>query len=131
MTAPYDGPALRSRHELGANRIPIVRGPGSGHERVEFHERLVTLGQRRMQGPQRPSDFPQDPLNLSGFFALEAPQFVGELDRHGRLDEERRARIRLVVNDTADFSPAFSAYRNDVSTVSNRHRAVRHDEALG
>ena len=35
------------------------------------------------------------------------------------------------MHDAPDFTLSFPAYRNDVSPVSNRHRTVRHDEALG
>src|SRR5690606_37556429 len=52
-----------------------------------------------------------------------------QLERDGGLDEERRARRRLVVDEAAHLRARLATHRNDVASVADRHGRVCNLEA--
>jgi hypothetical protein len=83
-----------------------------------------------MQRPQRLSDFRENAMDLPRLLALERPQLVGEFDGDGRLHEDRRTGLGLIMDDATHVLLAFAANRHDVAPIANPDRRVSDPDAL-
>ncbi len=119
MAALHDRPAFRFGGEIRRICVPIGGGLRAGSESIEVDQCFPAGRQRRMQRPEHPRNLHQDAMDLPDFFLFEAPQLVGELDGHGWLDEKRRTRVRLIVNDATDVPLPLSPDRHHVAPVPN------------
>ena len=91
-----------------------------GHPQVEAGERVERLAQGRGVGGDERRQLVEDPGDLLGLRDLRLAPGVAELDRDERLDEQRLAAARRVVDDALDPRPRLGLDRDDVAAVAER-----------
>ena len=99
-----------------------VAGAGDQVVHRDAHlDRAPDGGQLR---PQQFGELAEHPQRLPLLLDLRLAQRVAQLDRLGRLDEERARAPRLVVHDAGGPAPRVAADRNDVAAAPHGHRGV-------
>ncbi len=128
---PDHEPGPAARVDLRSRRSPRDGRARARQERVEVREGRQGALEIVAAGRDGRRQLPEDPPDLPGLLALEVPEAVHELDRGRRLDEERRAGLRLVVDDAAHLPLPLPPERDDVASLPDRDRRVGDDVALG
>ena len=106
---------------LGPDRRPCSAARlRLGGPEVEPGERVERLAERRGVGRDERRELVEDALDLLLLGDLRLAPGVAELDRDERLDEERLAAARRVVDDALDPRPRLGLDRHDVAPVAER-----------
>ena len=115
-----------SRHDLGTigglgPHAVHVRGQARLRDpQVEARERVEGLAERRSVRGHERGQLVEDAGDLLGLRDLRLPPRVAQLDHDERLDEERLAAARRVVDDALDPRPRLGLDRHHVAAVAQR-----------
>ena len=109
---------LRPRRRLGPDSVELGGELGLGAPEVEAGERAERLPQGRRVRPDDGRQLVEDPLDLGLLRDLRLAPGVAELDGHERLDEQRLAAARRVVDDALDPASGVGLDRHDVASVA-------------
>ena len=118
--------ARRQQHDLagsdsaGPDAVELRRELRLGRPQVELGERLERLAQQRGVGADQRRQLVEDPALLLVDRRLRLAPGVAQLHDHQRLDEQRLAAARRVVDDALDLGPRLGADRDDVAPVAQR-----------
>ena len=111
---------LLGRGRLGADAVELSRQAGLGGPEVEERQRVEGAAQSlRLRRDER-RQLVEDALLLGLDPELRLAPGIAELDHDERLDEERLAAARLVVDDALDLAPGIGADRDHVAAVAER-----------
>ena len=119
--------ARREQDDLGsvgglrARAIHVGSETRLGRPQVEPGQRVEGLAQGRGVGPDERRQLVEDPRDLFLLRHLGLAPGVPELDRDERLDEQRLAAARGVVDDALDPGAGLGLDRHDVAAVAQRH----------
>jgi hypothetical protein len=105
--------------------LPREEHPGA--EGVEGDERRERLVQRVRAAADHGGDLAEDARLLLRLLARGDEQAVVRLDREERLDEERLAGRRAILDDPGELVGARRLERNDEATVPDGHVLVGHE----
>ena len=106
---------------LGADAVELGRQVGLGRPEVELGQRPERLEQQRAVGADERRQLVEDPALLLVDGRLGLAPGVAQLDDHQRLDEQRLAAARRVVDDALDLGPRLGPDRDHVPAVAERH----------
>ena len=111
-------------NERGGRAGELQRVARARVQRVELHERIERRDDLLTARTQLIGQLEQNALDLLEFLRLQLTHAIAEFDSRGRFDEQRCARRRGIVDDSARNDASLSAHGNHVSTVPHRHRHV-------
>ena len=105
---------------LGARRVHLARELGLGGPEVELGEGAERLAQRPGVRADQRRQLVEDALDLRLLGGLRLAPRVAELDDDQRLDEQRLAAARRVVDDALDPALRLGPDRHHVAAVAER-----------
>ena len=120
------GVAGRQEHDLGpvrglrADGVHLAGEGRLGGPQVEPGQRIEGLAQGRGVRRDEGRQLVEDARDLLGLGDLRLAPGVAELDGDERLDEQRLAAARGVVDDALDPGPGLGLDRDDVAAVAQR-----------
>ena len=126
MTAVDDRESVARRAELDGAALELDRESRAGVKSVELDERVERRRNALERRPQRIGELGENAVDLANLVRLELTNPVACFHRRRRLDEQRAAGGRCVVDDAADNGARLAPYRNDKAAIADRHRHVRH-----
>jgi hypothetical protein len=102
------------------------RRPGGRREReLQAREPFSGVGEARSRGDDPARELEQDPLDLAPFLRGDLGQAVAERHDLARLDEERLAALRAIVDDPGDPPGAPRLHREDGPVAAAAGRRIR------
>ena len=110
----------RPRDGSGADRVHLLGEPRAAHPVVEARERVERRDEALALAADLGRELVEDALLLRGRGELRLAPRVRQVDRDERLDEQRLAAPRLVVDDAPDATAGVGLDRHDVAAVAQR-----------
>src|SRR6185436_3198299 len=93
-------------------------------QRVEGDQRLERLAECVAMRAELVADFRKNAVDLLDFLDLQLAYAVAGFNRRRRLDEERPARSRCVLDDATHGSVCLASNRNHIAAIAHGHRHV-------
>ena len=124
VAAVHDPERRRRRVHLGDFPLDRDRVPRPRHQVVHRDAHLDGAPKGRQLRPQQSGQLAQHPERLALLLDLGLAQRVAQLDRLGRLDEERAGASRLVVHDAGGTVARVPPHGNDVAAAAHGDRGI-------